>query len=195
IWGIFGNGGATKSVPLIVVVAALFSLIALFFVPLGALAGEQFRKMPPLRAYAADIAGSLVGILAFGVLSAMREPPTVWLAIGFAVLVLSSITDRWFVLAIGAVGAAVLMFATWTSRVTPEFWSPYYRINVLRRDDGGFTLMVNGSLHQIMLPLDSVHAAAPGYVPAVYPASVRPYRSPPPRRTALLLAASPPTPP
>ena len=190
IWGIFGNGGATKSVPLIVVVAALFSLIALFFVPLGALAGEQFRKLPPLRAYAADIAGSLAGILAFGVLSALREPPIVWLAVGFAALVLSSIRDRWFVLAVGAAAAAVLMVASWTSRVKPEFWSPYYRINLLRRDDGGVTLMVNGSLHQIMLPLDSAHAAIPGsYVNAVLPAYVRPYRYAARLDTALVVSA------
>jgi hypothetical protein len=189
IWGIFGNGG-TKSVPLIIVVAALFSLIALFFVPLGALAGEQFRKMPPLRAYAADIAGSLAGIVAFGVLSAMRQPPVVWLAVGFAALVLASIRDRRFVLAVGAAGAASLMLASWTSRVKPEFWSPYYRINLLRRDDGGFTLMVNGSLHQIMLPLDAEHAAIPGsYVHAVLPAYVRPYRYAARLDTALVVGA------
>ena len=190
IWGIFGSGGATRSIPLIVVVAVLFALIALFFVPLGALAGEQFRKMPPLRAYAADIAGSLAGIVAFGVLSALRQPPVVWLAVGFAALVLSSIRDRRFVLAMGAVGAASLLLASWTGREKPEFWSPYYRINLLRRDDGGFTLMVNGSLHQIMLPLDSAHAAIPGsYVHAVLPAYVRPYRYAARLDTALVVGA------
>jgi hypothetical protein len=146
--------------------------------------------MPPLKAYAADIAGSLAGIVAFGVLSAMREPPVVWLAVGFAALVLASIRDRRFVLAVGAVGAASLMLASWTSRVKPEFWSPYYRINLLRRDDGGFTLMVNGSLHQIMLPLDPEHAAIRGsYVSAVLPAYVRPYRYAARLDTALVVGA------
>jgi hypothetical protein len=190
LWGIFGNATKTRSVPLIVVVAVLFTLVALFFVPLGALVGEQFRKLPPLRAYAADIAGSLAGILAFGALSALREPPIIWFAIGFVVFVLASIRDRRFVVSLGVVGAAALGAALWTSRVKPEFWSPYYRINILKRDDGGFTLMVNGSLHQIMLPLDSAHAAIPGgYVHAVYPAYLRPYRYAARLDTALVVGA------
>lgn len=189
LWGIFGDAGRTKSVPLIAVVAVLFTLIALFFVPLGALVGEQFRKLPPLRAYAADIAGSLAGILAFGVLSALRQPPVIWLAIGFGVYVLVSIRDRRFVVSLGVVGAVALGVAAWTSRVTPEFWSPYYRINLERRDAGGVALLVNGSLHQIMLPLDSTHAAAPGYVHVVYPAYVRPYRYAARLDTALVVGA------
>src|SRR5689334_19455167 len=39
LWGIFGDGGSTKAIPLLAVVAVLFSLIAIFFVPLGALVG------------------------------------------------------------------------------------------------------------------------------------------------------------
>jgi hypothetical protein len=189
LWGIFSNTGPTRSVPLLVVVAVLFAFVALFFVPLGALVGEQFRKLPPLRAYAADIAGSLAGIVAFGALSALREPPVIWLAVGFGIFVLASIRDRRFVLSLGVVGATALGVALWTSRVKPEFWSPYYRINVVRRDDGGVTLTVNGSLHQVMLPLDSAHAAVPGYVRAVYPAYVRPYQYAARLDTALVVGA------
>ena len=189
LWGIFGNTGHMKSVPLILVVTLLFAAVALFFVPLGALAGEQFRKLPPLRAYAADITGSLVGILAFGALSALRQGPIIWFAIGFGTFVLVSIRDRRFVLSLGVVGVAALFLAAWTARTQPEYWSPYYRINVLRRTDGGFTLNVNGSLHQIMLPLDSAHAAVPGYVHAVYPAYVRPYRYAARLDTALVVGA------
>lgn len=189
IWGIFGNAG-THSIPLIAVVAALFALIALFFVPLGALAGEQFGKLPPLRAYAADIAGSLAGILAFGALSALRQPPVVWLAVGFAALVAASIRDRRFLLALGVAGAAALTLASTTNRLKPEFWSPYYRINLLKRADGGFTVMVNGSLHQIMLPLDPAHSAIPGsYIHWVYPAYVRPYQYAASLDTALVVGA------
>ncbi len=188
IWGIFGSAG-THAIPLIVVVAALFALIALFFVPLGALAGEQFGKLPPLRAYAADIAGSLAGILAFGAVSALRQPPVAWLAVGFAALVAASIRNRRFVLVVGATGAAVLAIASWTNRVKPEFWSPYYRINLLRREDGGFTLLVNGSLHQIMLPLDSAHAIPNSYIHKVLFAYERPYHYAARLDTALVVGA------
>ncbi|HXT18710.1 MAG TPA: hypothetical protein VN706_24005 [Gemmatimonadaceae bacterium] len=189
LWGIFGNVGPTHSVPLTVVVAVLFTLVALFFVPLGALIGQEFRKLPPLRAYAADVAGSLAGILVFGLLSAMREPPIVWFAVGFAAYMLVSLRNRPFLIGLAVAGAAALLIAARTVRVSPEFWSPYYRINVLRRDDGGFMLTVNGSLHQIMLPLDSAHAATSPYVHAVYPAYVRPYRYAASLDTALIVGA------
>jgi hypothetical protein len=189
IWGIFGNNGPTHSVPLLVVVASLFTLIALFFVPLGALLGEQFRELPPLGAYAADIAGSLAGIVAFGTLSALRQPPVIWFAVGFGTFVLVSMREKRFLLGLGAASIAALGLASWTSQVKPEFWSPYYRINVLRRDDGGATVMVNGSLHQIMLPLDPVHAQTNPYLQTVFPAYLRPYQYAARLDTALVVGA------
>lgn len=189
IWGIFGNVGPTHAIPLLLVVAVLFALVALFFVPLGALLAEEFRQLPPLRAYAADIAGSLAGILLFGALSALRQPPIVWFAIGFAAFALVSMSDRRFLLGLGAAAVLSLGVVSWTSQVKPEFWSPYYRINVLRRDDGGATVMVNGSLHQIMLPLDPQHAATSPYVGEVFPAYLRPYHYVARLDTALVVGA------
>lgn len=189
IWGLFENAGTTHSVPLIVVVAALFASIALFFVPLGALLGEQFKKLPPLQAYAADIMGSLAGILAFGLLSAFGEPPVAWFALGFAVLALLWLRDRWYLAAVAAAAAIGLFLVTSTARVQPEFWSPYYRINVARLGEDAYTLSVNGSLHQVMLPLDSAHTARSTYLQVVYPAYVRPYRYAARLDTALVVGA------
>jgi hypothetical protein len=78
VWGIFYDQ-RNRDIPLIHVVTAMFTLSAIFFVPLGSLLGAQFRKLPPLQAYAADISGSLAGIAVFGALSAMRKPPVIWL--------------------------------------------------------------------------------------------------------------------
>src|SRR5215208_7214905 len=174
LWGIFVNAARSRSIPLLAVVVVLFTLLALFFVPLGALLGEQFRKLPPLRAYAADIAGSLGGILAFALVSAYRQPPIIWFAIAFVVLVLVSMRDRRFAVAVGVAGVMAAAIALKTTPIKPEYWSPYYRINVLPRDDG-FMLTVNGSMHQLMLRLDSVTAAKVPYVGAVRPAYLRPY--------------------
>src|ERR1041385_5228898 len=63
VWGIFREAQQAHSIPLLHVVAVLFALCALFFIPLGALLGTRFRTLPPLQAYAADIAGSLAGIV------------------------------------------------------------------------------------------------------------------------------------
>ena len=52
-------------------------LLALLAFPLGPL----LRSMPPLRAYTIDIVGSLSGIAAFTLLSAVSSSPAVWFAV------------------------------------------------------------------------------------------------------------------
>ena len=156
VWGIFNDASGVRRVPLSLVVASLFALIALFFVPLGALLGREFGKLPPLRAYAFDLAGSLAGILAFAILSGLRQPPLAWFAIGFALWTAASASHRAFGAALGAAGAIVLAI-TALQRGPVEYWSPYYRINVVA-DPPVYRINVNGSLHQLVLDLDSVRA-------------------------------------
>ena len=162
VWGIFYDQ-RNRDIPLIHVVAALFTLTAIFFVPLGTLLGAQFRKLPPLQAYAADISGSLAGIVVFGVLSSMRQPPVIWLAIGLSLWVVLSLDDWRFAAALGGAGVAAAAVAGWTAGRGPEYWSPYYRIS-LRPVPHGTQVNVNGSLHQIMLTLDSSTAARDPYI-------------------------------
>jgi hypothetical protein len=79
LWGIFNTtSNAGQRIPMVLAVTALFALSALFFVPLGALMGAEFRKLPPLRAYTVDIVGSLCGIALFASLSATRQSPVMW---------------------------------------------------------------------------------------------------------------------
>ena len=67
--------------PLVIVLVT--SLLASLALPLGPL----LRSMPPLRAYALDIAGSMLGIVAFAVMSFLGWTPTAWFTI-LAVLLL-----------------------------------------------------------------------------------------------------------
>jgi SAM-dependent methyltransferase len=163
VWGIFvASSTLSREIPLSLVVAALFTLCALFFVPLGALLGAEFRKLPPLRAYAFDISGSLAGILVFGALSAMRWPPLAWLLIGFALWVIVSLPDRRFAAMLGVAGLAALACAAAVRSDAREYWSPYYRITVAA-DGPMLRLDVNGSVHQYVMDLDSTRAAAHPY--------------------------------
>ena len=157
LWSIYMEPGRHR-VSMLTMAISMFALCSLLFVPLGALMGAEFRKLPPLRAYAWDIGGGLAGILLFGVLSALRQEPLVWLTIAFGVWTLVSLPDRRFAAAIAVVGAAAIMSTQVMDRGRPKsYWSPYYRINV-RSINLGFQIDVNGSLHQIALPLDSVRA-------------------------------------
>ncbi|MDB4891384.1 MAG: Spermidine synthase-like protein [Gemmatimonadetes bacterium] len=176
LWGIFDSASSSgQMIPMVLAVTALFALSALFFVPLGALMGAEFRKLPPLRAYTFDIVGSLCGIGIFAALSATRQSPITWFAIGSLVWMLASRGDWRYSLTLALSGLAMVTIATWTEGTRPEHWSPYYRINVTKVDDR-LRIAVNGSLHQFALDLDSARAMRNEYTAVARPAYLRPYQ-------------------
>ena len=50
--------------------------------------GPLLKSMPPLKAYAIDIVGSMTGIAAFGLMSALGTSPVVWFAVVTVLVVL-----------------------------------------------------------------------------------------------------------
>ena len=48
----------------------------------GSLVGVYFDQLPPLKAYAADLGGSLAGVIAMAIVAAFWAPPPVWIALG-----------------------------------------------------------------------------------------------------------------
>ena len=140
---------------LMLFVVALMTMLAL---PLGGL----LRSMPPLRAYGTDIAGSLAGIAAFGVLSALGLPPLAWFSVVAVLLTLLALGRGISPLsAPSAVGMIGVLALVWHAGTGPDVWSPYYRI--LGADstgkvvsirpgstEGPERLFVNGIPHQTM---------------------------------------------
>lgn len=189
LWGAAEARGAagTRAIPLAVVTAALFTLCALFFIPLGAGLGVNFSRLPPLRAYSFDIAGSLAGILAFGVLSALRQPPIVWFSVGALFWIALAWPDRRYALSLAATAVVALALVRWMS-VGREYWSPYYRITVT--SPGPFTQVdVNGALHQVALALDSSRATRVPYALRARNGYLRPFAAVPRVDTALVVGA------
>jgi hypothetical protein len=162
-----------RQMPLAVVVATLFALSSAFFIPLGAQLGANFRKLSGLRAYSYDIGGSLVGIVAFGMMSALRTPPTAWFGLAMAAWIVVSLDDRRFAAALTATAICVLGLTSWMKHGA-EYWSPYYRINV-SRPGPLYRVDVNDALHQVVLDLDSVRAEGYPYAKVARFGYVRPY--------------------
>jgi spermidine synthase len=130
----------------------LFLLTAISFVPLGQLIGtrlEQFRRSSaPLRGYAFDLGGSLLGVIAFAALSWFGLAPIWWfippLVAGFVV---ADPTARGRVL-YGAAALAVLALVY--ASTGPERFSPYYALQAFRSGaDSSVVIRANGSVHQI----------------------------------------------
>src|SRR6478735_11923286 len=70
-------GGLTTYLVLLVV----FFLNAALFVPLGEQIGQQFQRLPNLRAYAWDLGGSLAGTVVFGLFGVLHFSPQIGLAV------------------------------------------------------------------------------------------------------------------
>ncbi|MEO7117678.1 MAG: spermidine synthase [Candidatus Limnocylindrales bacterium] len=141
--------------PNFLVVPLVFGLVTGVMAMLALPLGPLLRSMPPLRAYAIDIGGSMAGIAGFTALSAAGTDPPVWYGVVgiLFVLLLLGATSRWWSKLIGA-GAMIAVFGFITGNVVPgEIWSPYYRIDTWNSTIGLF-INVNGIPHQVLHPVD-----------------------------------------
>jgi hypothetical protein len=136
--------------PALVVLATM--IMAGLAVPLGPL----LTSMPPLKAYATDIAGSMTGIALFTGLSAAQTPPIAWFAI-VAVLVSATGVAKGLTRSssVTAASLAGVLLVVATTASPSQTWSPYYRID--EYSSGGIDAIdVNGIPHQAMWPLDQL---------------------------------------
>ncbi len=189
IWAIYGEmHGTWGKVGILPTVLILFTLVALVMLPLGAGMGTLFRRFRPLTAYSLDIAGSLGGIGLFAVLSALRTPPIVWFTIAFAIWALLSLGTFRYAAAMTGAGAAAVALAAWTAGPMPEYWSPYYRINLIPLRYAT-SLHVNGSMHQWILDASPEGARTDTVLAGVRAAYLAPYRAAPRLDTVLVVGA------
>jgi spermidine synthase len=194
-------------------VGAAFGLAAAFalmmfvwdaFVPLGRLLGRLMNDHPrTILAYSANIAGSLVGIGAFVILSALSMPPSIWM-LTFVVLVLALTAslrawDR-IDLALCAALVGLGWLASINSQAIESRWSPYQKLVLSYPDQsadysalGDYIIQVNNGPYQGMLNLDPEHVRSH---PERYPPELAglsqydlPARLHPGARTALIVGA------
>ena len=130
---------AQFTVPIDLIVAVFFVLIALMFVGLGQVLGRAFDAYPNrVMGYTLNIGGSLVGIAAFSLISLVQAPPAVWFFISCAGIayLLHQVGGLTVVrgLALVTLLVAVTLPATPIGRSpgVETFWSPYYAVDVLR---------------------------------------------------------------
>src|SRR6476661_9728 len=125
----------------IMLLALVFILVALTFVPLARPLGRLLNALPPLQAYAIDIAGSLAGIAVFFMMSYLALPPLVWFAL-LALALLPLLRPREIWLALPCL--LITLFVVFRLGIG-SFWSPYYRIQVYPNQLGGYVVNVNNS--------------------------------------------------
>ncbi len=134
------------------VVGLVVALLATLALPLGPL----LKSMPPLKAYAIDIAGSMTGIAAFAILSALGTNPLIWFAVAIVLVIALDLGRRmsmWTFANVAVLAAVLLGVLGQSQRNTGEIWSPYYRINSFQVSSGLVHLTVDGIPHQALHPL------------------------------------------
>jgi SAM-dependent methyltransferase len=139
--------------PLLVVLVTL--VLAALALPLGPL----LRSMPPLRAYAVDICGSMAGIAGFTLLSAAGTDPLAWLAVAAALVVLLELGAGLTRASLASVGAMALALVVVNASLGAgdgrrDLYSPYYRITTYHDGRGLQHINVNGIPHQALHPVE-----------------------------------------
>ncbi len=157
----------------LIIVAVLTYLAAFVFVPAGQLLGRGFQKHPrTIRAYSANILGSLAGIWLFNALSWASFTPTVWFAVAAGLVAALALVIQqpgaWIAVALTAVTPLVVWLGQ--SPALRTVWSPYHRLSLqlsyadpgTNRVVQGYVMDVNGMFYQQMLNLsdECTHAHA-----------------------------------
>lgn len=133
--------------------AAIFLANAGMFIPMGYLSGRLMSRMPAMRGYALNLAGSLAGIGLFFLLSLAWSPPSVWMAFCVALaLPFLAGQPRLAILGIASMVVIVAALGTLGQLGERRYYSPYQAITLRLPINGGVlptpTIKVNHSFYQ-----------------------------------------------
>jgi spermidine synthase len=133
----------------------VFTFNALCFIPLGQLVARLMaRQTSSLVAYSWNLAGSLLGIVLFGVLSFLWAPPPIWILLLVLMLLAFLRRQRWSVVTLAL--AAIICLAILGTPLTPlttEIYSPYQVLNLSFSRDYLPVLRVNNAYYQHIVDL------------------------------------------
>jgi hypothetical protein len=134
----------------------VFIVIAITMTMLGEITGRAFREFTALNAYRWDIIGSILGTLAFTLVSFLRAPSWVWPLVTLVVLwALYGVALPWISRIAMVVVIGALVFESLSAGVS---WSPYYKVHTETKNVGTpqefTTIQVNGIPHQNVLDIN-----------------------------------------
>lgn len=167
---IYFSSGTSQKVVLVestMLLPLLFVIVAALFATLAQRMGREMAQLPPLEAYTINLAGSLAGVVALGVISWLELPPVIWFGIAFAAALPLLLTPEMPVdgpvpaaarrppLAVAAVNIVLLLASLGLvhGMARGAIWSPYYKIT-LSQQGPDTVVEVNNIFHQSMAPVE-----------------------------------------
>jgi SAM-dependent methyltransferase len=151
-----------QALPVYLFILAVFSLNAACFIPLGHAIGRLMLPLPPLKAYAWNLVGSLLGIAVFSLACFMSTPPLVWAVILFlGVLALSYRHTASLLVSAVSITLLAAVFSLPLSPTQHDLYSPYQILTLTLSKDYIPVLKVNNVYFQRILDLSTTSATAP----------------------------------
>ena len=141
-WGAELSAGRLRDLLDTTLFATLIGAVVAVFLLAGSAVGCLFPRLPALRAYRWDLAGSLLGVLAVTAVTATGAGPALWLALGVAPFAWLSRRPLSLV-----AGAAVIALGAYSAQGAT--FSPYNRIDLAPMPQGT-RMEVNRDFHQYM---------------------------------------------
>ena len=160
---IFFGGSGLTGLPAWITLPFIFAAVAAVMAMIAEGVARTFLEFSPLEAYRWDIAGSILGIVAFSALSFTWAPPVAW-GVVVAALFLALLRPRLGLLQVMALAGLVLLLGR-ESMVAGSSWSPYYKISVAAVPDhpGRTEIRVNGIPHQAAASVEDRRQSQPVY--------------------------------
>jgi SAM-dependent methyltransferase len=157
----FGHFG-TSGLPIWITLPFIFVSVAAVMALIAEGVARTFVKLEPLEAYRWDIVGSILGIVAFSVLSFLWAPPVVW---GIGAAVLFWVTLRPNLRLVQTVSLVALVFVLGRESLLEYWsWSPYYKITtVVSEELDAVVIDANGVPHQSAVAVERRRTENPEY--------------------------------
>lgn len=152
-WGAFTTNSLLHAIGF-TLVGLTFLLVVLPFVPVGQLVARLLSSGQPIKAYSVNIAGSLIGLWLYSLVSFLWLPPAAWFGLPLVMSLWLLRPKReafWSGLAVSLSMMALLLVPSQVGRV---YWSPYQKLVLTPREDargGAFHhIDVNNTFYQTM---------------------------------------------
>lgn len=142
LWGGEIGNGLGVFIRNLTIFGVIWLLIVFVFICAGTPLGYLFTQIPALKAYSADLLGSLLGIVIFTAATFFNASPPIWFIIGALPFVWLSRKP----LSIAAF--CIVIILGWYS-IRGAIFSPYNRIDIIN-NGSKITLNVNRDFHQYM---------------------------------------------
>ncbi len=130
--------------------AVVFLITALTFMPLGQVCGRLMERRSHLRAYGMNLLGSLLGVLLMLGASFLWTPPLAWFALCFlAILLFTPRTPASMMVGVIFTVVCTIVLAWPVNPLWNRVYSPYQLLEIGRSEDTGLTLInAAGHYHQ-----------------------------------------------